>query len=74
MAERNLSARTQPKTPTPLFPRKQPSPSDRPGAVQGAKRRSGPLTVRTDLKSSATRGKGIAVDGLHKGAILQHEG
>ena len=38
MAERFLSARTQPETPTPLFPRKQRFPSDRPGAVQGAER------------------------------------
>ena len=40
----------------PLSPRKQLSPSDRPGAVQGAKRRSEPLTARTDLGSLA-RGK-----------------
>ena len=31
---------------------------DRPGAVQGAKRRSGPLTARTDLESFRARGKG----------------
>ena len=43
----------------PPFPRKQPSPSDRPAAVQGAKRRSVPLTARTDLESCSTRGKGI---------------
>ena len=42
----------------PLSPRKQLSPSDRPGAVQGAKRRSGPLTARTELESSGARGKG----------------
>ena len=46
----------------------------RPEAVQGAKRRSGPLTARTDLKSSGTRGKGIAVDDLHKRTILQRSG
>ena len=43
----------------------------RPEAVQGAKRQSGPLTARTDLESYATRGKGIAVDGLHKRAVTQ---
>ena len=31
---------------------------DRPGAVQGAKWRSGPLTARTDQEPSETRGKG----------------
>ena len=75
MAERNLSAQTRPETPTPLFPRKQRSPSDRPGAVQGAKRQSGPLTARTDLESYATRGKGVTVDdGLHKRTVLQRSG
>ena len=44
----------------PFFPRKQRSPSDRPGAVQGAKRRSEPLTARTDLESLQARGKGLA--------------
>ena len=33
--------------------------ADLPGPVQGAKRRSEPLTARTDLESSGTRGKGI---------------
>ena len=42
----------------PLFPREQRCPSDRPGAVQGAKRRSEPLTARTDLESCEARGKG----------------
>ena len=35
-------------------------PSDRPGAVQGAKRRSGPLTARTDLESFGARERGPA--------------
>ena len=43
---------------SPLSPRKQRVSPDRPGAVQGAKRRSEPLTAKTDLKSSGTRGKG----------------
>ena len=43
----------------PLFPREQRRPSDRPRAVQGAKRRSEPLTARTDLESSRARGKGV---------------
>ena len=56
----------------PLFPRKQRSPSDRPGAVQGAKRRSGPLTARTDLESYATRGKGGTAGGeVHSRAVAQ---
>ena len=72
MAERFLSARPHgPNAPTPLSPREQRSPSDRPGAVQGAKRRSEPLTARIDLESSTTRGKGIVVDDLHKRAVLQ---
>ena len=37
----------------PLSPREQRRPSDRPGAVQGAKRRSEPLTARTDGFGSA---------------------
>ena len=74
MAERFLSARQARPNP-PLFPRKQTSPSDRPGAVQGAKRRSGPLTARTDLKSSRERGKGNCNGGgLHKGTVLQRSG
>ena len=39
-------AKNQPGPWLPLSPRKQAIPSDRPGAVQGAKRRSGPLTAR----------------------------
>ena len=35
---------------------------DRPAAVQDAKRRSGPLTARTDLESSRARGKGVQED------------
>ena len=38
------------------FPRKQPRLPDRPAAVQGAKRRSEPLTARTDLQSSVASG------------------
>ena len=37
---------------------KRPSP-DRPGAVQGAKRRSGPLTARPALESLRDEGKGL---------------
>ena len=44
------------------FPRKQASPSDRPAAVQDAKRRSGPLTARTDLESSRARPPGPRID------------
>ena len=42
--------------------RKQPRLPDRPAAVQGAKRRSEPLTARTDLQSSVARGKGVQED------------
>ena len=62
MAERFLSARPHgPKQPDnqdhpPSFPRKQRLPPDRPAAVQGAKRRSVPLTARTDPGSSRARG------------------
>ena len=45
------SARTDP----PLFPREQRVSPDQPGAVRGAKRRSGPLTPRTDLERFAVR-------------------
>ena len=38
-------------------------PSTRPAAVQGAKRRSEPLTARTDLESSATRERGFKSEG-----------
>ena len=41
------------------FPRKQPRLRDRPAAVQGAKRRSEPLTARTDLESSVARERGF---------------
>ena len=44
---------------TPLFPHKQPSLRIGPQQVQGAKRRSEPLTARTDLESSKAREKGI---------------
>ena len=43
----------------PLFPREQRVSPDRPVAVQGAKRRSEPLTARTNLESSRARGKGV---------------
>ena len=39
--------------------RKQPRLPDRPAAVQGAKRRSEPLTARTDLQSSVARERGF---------------
>ena len=37
---------------------------DRSGAVQGAKRRSEPLTARTDLESCEARERGSAVEGV----------
>ena len=46
-----------PKSYPPLFPLEQLFPSNRPGAVQGAKRRSGPLTARTDLEIIRGEGK-----------------
>ena len=53
----SLSAR--PHGPPPPFPsREQRVSPDRPAAVQGAKRRSEPLTARTDLESLQARGKG----------------
>ena len=45
--------------PPPLSPREQRVSPDRPAAVQGAKRRSEPLTARTDLQSSAARERGF---------------
>ena len=56
--EGNLSARPHDPKP-PFFPREQRVSPDRPAAVQGAKRRSEPLTARTDLESSRARGKGV---------------
>ena len=50
-------------TEIPLFPREQRVSPDRPGAVQGAKRRSEPLTARTDLESCATRERGFKSEG-----------
>ena len=47
----------------PLFPREQRVSPDQPAAVQGAKRRSEPLTARTDLQSSATRERGFKSEG-----------
>ena len=46
---------------------KQRLPSDRPAAVQGAKRRSGPLTARTDLESFRARERGIQEEALKQG-------
>ena len=46
------------RNPTSPFPRKQSFPTDRPGAVQGAKRQSGPLTARTGPGSSRERKRG----------------
>ena len=48
----------------PLFPREQRVSPDRSGAVQGAKRRSEPLTARTDLESCEARERGSAVEGV----------
>ena len=48
-----------PSTRPPLSPREQRVSPDRPAAVQGAKRRSEPLTARTDLQSSAARERGF---------------
>ena len=61
--------KTQPKTPdsrspTPPFSLVNSArPSDRPAAVQDAKRRSEPLTARTDPRSSATRERGFTSEG-----------
>ena len=57
--DKSTGFKTQPKTPTPLFPRKQPFfGSARSGPGRGT-RRSEPLTARTDLESSKAREKGI---------------
>ena len=48
-----------PSTRPPLSPREQRVSPDRPAAVQGAKRRSEPLTARTDLESSVARERGF---------------
>ena len=58
MAER-VPFRPGKTQPPPFFPRKQHVSPDRAGAVQGAKRRSEPLTARTDLESFRAREKGI---------------
>ena len=56
----------------PLFPREQRVSPDRPGAVQGAKRRSEPLTARTDLESFSEREKGnYNKRGLHTGGTFK---
>ena len=57
MAERNLSARPYGPTP-PLFPREQPSLRIGPQQSRARSGESGPLTARTDLKSSKGEGKG----------------
>ena len=44
-----------PSTRPPPFPREQRLSPDQPGAVRGAKRRSVPLTARTDLERFAVR-------------------
>ena len=70
MTESSLSARPHgpkqpgqpgPSTPFPLVEQRRPS--DRPAAVRGAKRRSEPLTARTNLESSATRERGFKSEG-----------
>ena len=48
-----------PRPDPPLSPRKQRVFRIGPGAVQGAKRRSEPLTARTDPPRSSARGKGV---------------
>ena len=59
----SLSAR--PHGPTPPFsPREQYVSPGRPAAVQGAKRRSVPLTARTYLESCEARERGSAVEGI----------
>ena len=66
MTERFLSGpSTRPEPP--LFPREQRVSPDRPAAVQGAKRRSVPLTARTDLELFETRGKGVQERGGRAG-------
>ena len=54
----------RPEKPKPPFPLVNSSPSDRPGAVQGAKRRSGPLTARTDLGIMRGEGKGASAQSM----------
>ena len=78
MAERFPSGpSTRPETTTPLFPRKQRSPSDRPGAVQGAKRtldgedRSG--IIQREGKGG-TAGRESTTGWLQKGTIAQRSG
>ena len=53
----------------PPFPRKQRLPSDRPAAVQAAKRRSEPLTARTDLESFRARERGIQEEALKQASL-----
>ena len=65
MAERFLSARPHGPRP-PLFPRKQRVFRIGPGAVQGAKRRSEPLTARTDLESFRAREKGLLTVSINR--------
>ena len=48
---------------------KQRLPSDRPAAVQGAKRRSEPLTARTDLESFRARERGIQEEALKQASL-----
>ena len=60
----SLPARTPAEKPKPPFPLVNSSPSDRPGAVQGAKRRSGPLTARTDLGIMRGEGKGASAQSM----------
>ena len=59
MAERFPSGPSERPDP-PLFPREQRVSPDRPAAVQGAKRRSGPLTAKTDPGSFGERERGQA--------------
>ena len=63
MAERFPSGPSTRPEPPPFFPRGQRVSPDRPVAVQGAKRRSVPLTARTDLESLEARERGFLPTG-----------
>ena len=57
---------------SPLSPREQRVSPDRPAVVQGAKRRSEPLTARTDLESLQARERGGEV--YHLARLVFFEG
>ena len=54
------------------FPREQPTSRIGPQAVQGAKRRSGPLTARTDLESLRREGKEKPAAGSTREVVPDH--